>query len=118
MNRIYNNDTFILEDLTITQKDEHFCLNTKYHVDSKYHSGTLTIKDMILPIHSPIISFPHYDVCLQPQAAVDIGLGELQVNPKNINYKVTEYKPQSLTLEEIEEKLGYKINLVSRKESK
>ena len=62
-----------------------------------------------------------------PTVMVDMGFGELEainitcteIDSKNkINYYVRtiEEKVQTLTLSEIEQRLGYKINLVSEKE--
>jgi hypothetical protein len=78
---------------------------------------------MFLNVRPDRVIIRHSDFCSN-QSEVDIGFGYMPLvyeDPRNkIFYTETviEEKTHEMTLDEIEEKLGYKVKIVSKKEEK
>lgn len=103
-----------LTKLELYQEDGKYFLNAEYEEEDNHRLQRYTIPKILLPIDPyPTI---RYD---DRTNSVDLGFGELPVLECDKGYlfeleTVKEY-PQKMTLEEIEKKLGYKVEIVSGK---
>lgn len=94
----------------------------KYYFDiiligeNTYNIDEISLK-LDLPISLDRLDFTSdiEDYCTQkrPNWYVDLGFGKLQIKDNIYEIKRIKEKEQTMTLSEIENKLGYKINLVS-----
>jgi hypothetical protein len=110
-------------------KDGRYYLRAVYEMEDNYRRTELIIPKILLPVSSyPTIKTdcdPYF--ALHPHATANIGFGAMDLG-KGIAYpdvaeccyaeKILEEKTQTMTLAEIEKKLGYKINLVSEEKEK
>ena len=126
----------------ILDKAELFEENGQYYISAKY---TVETDDLIKEVYVPKIKIPfmnsvshgfdiNFDHCWpdpvsiypgpRSNAYINTGLGDLKLEYGNIdgssgNYyfmeKIIEHKKRDMTVEEIEKKLGYKIRIVSEK---
>lgn len=122
---IYLTDLQLLKD-----KDnydvERCYLKAVYEKVTKYKRERITIPRILLPINTgePIIK-KGLSGGIYPDVTVDIGFGDLPVDYVTtepisrqkgaVITEILEEYPQKMTLEEIEKKLGYKVELVSTK---
>ena len=94
----------------------------KYYFDiiligeNTYHIDEISLK-LDLPISLDRLDFTSdiedYLTWERPNWYVDLGFGKLPIKDNIYEIKRIKEKEQTMTLAEIEEKLGYKINLVS-----
>lgn len=108
-------------------KDGRYYLRAVYDQEDSYRKTELVIPKIMLPISNyPTLKndgSPYWD--LRPHWTANIGFGDMELD-KGTAYpdvaeccyasKTLEEKVQTMTLAEIEKKLGYKINLVAEKE--
>lgn len=106
---------------------EGYYLKAEYLIEEEYRTVKLTIPKIYLPINEEnlVININHgccYDSYIQPETTVDLGFGELhldKVKDQDVTYyykyEVIDERAEKMTLEEIEKKLGHKIELVSKK---
>lgn len=112
-----------LTKLELYKEDDQYFLKAEYEEITKTQKKRITIPKIVLPLYDrPIIgSASPFDHTI----GVDIGFGALPFgidlihdDPNTVYYdeEVIEEYPQKMTLEEIEKKLGYKVEIVSKKE--
>ena len=104
-------------DKNILGADEYY-LKAIYERTTKYAKERLTIPKIKLGVNPYNVTINHQTL-YSPYATVDIGFGDMPiVEEDGVAYiaKVLEEYPQKMTLDEIEKKLGHKIELVSKKE--
>lgn len=126
-------DKYTLKELHLYKlKDSTYhALRAVYEVENEFEKKEIIIPKIILPFYMSGPKFEDHwfgrEGGIRPFAEhyVDLGFGMLKMgcgtgHPgcDNICYseKVLEEKAQTMTLSEIEKKLGYKINLVAEKE--
>lgn len=116
------------EHVTYEENGELY-LRLKYEIEDDHRIREVTIPKIVLGI---IPSFtPGFDIVessdyVVPYDRADVRLGAHTYTMEPIRHgaywdifyleEVTMYKPVEMTLEEIEEKLGYKVTIVSEKE--
>lgn len=112
-----------LTKLELYQEDGCYYLRAEYEVEDDHRLQKYTIPKISLPIRrDPVINERFDRYCIpRPRydLTINLGFAELPVvkGPEDYYYKceiLKEY-PQKMTLEEIEKKLGYKVELVSGK---
>lgn len=106
-----------LTNLELYEMAGSYYLRAEYEVEDEYKVQKHTLPRLYLPIgdHFIINQHPHwhgYDI--------KVDFGELQLDvleQDGYTYKVETIKeyPKKMTLEEIEKKLGYKVEIVSGK---
>ena len=104
---------------------EDYYLKAEYLIEEEHRTVKLTIPKIYLSINENnlIIHREYYhNSYIKPETTVDLGFGELhldKVKDKDgeyyYKYEVIEERAEKMTLEEIEKKLGHKIELVSKK---
>ena len=99
---------------------DEYLLKAEYEVDTGYVKKKITIPRMKLNVkNEPFIDRLHASMNLIPQCYVDLGFGVLECipNERGICYTETvlEMRPRKMTLEEVEKKFGYPIEIVSEK---
>ena len=110
-----------LTKLELYQEDDKYYLRAEYEVITKTSKKKLTIPKIYLQTNMvyPIIEFAVPSLTTS-NATVDLGFGKMEMIQDNDGTvcitKIIEEYPQKMTLEEIEKKLGYKVELVSKKE--
>lgn len=110
-------DTPLLSSLTITINfDPEFnCLCPTINVNKNYLSKRTIMTDR-LPV---LNNFFYSDRSCLIKDTIDIGFGELNIlrNSKNIfaTDRIVEYSCKEMTIEEIQEKLGYKVKIVDKR---
>ena len=79
------------------------------------------LKDILLPLYNDFefkgVTQSELDTC--PRMTIDVGYGDVILwDPSNsITDTIVKYgPPKEMTIEEIEEKLGYKVKVVSRED--
>ena len=122
----YFDGAYAKVDLTdlVLEKDVNGCyyLGAKYRIEDENSIRELRIPKMLLNVRPNNVIIRHDKLCLMPE--VNIGFGYMPLvyeDPRNkIFYTETviEEKTHEMTLDEIEEKLGYKVKIVSKKEEK
>lgn len=95
-----------------------YCLSVTYEKENSTTISEFTIPKIILPINNyPNIKQEHFDYDGVSACYINFGFGDLLVardRDNNLFYeRVIENKTQKMTLKEIEEKLGHKIELIS-----
>ena len=109
-------------------KDGQYYLRAVYDQEDSYRKTELIIPKIMLPISNyPVIKKEGHEWNFRPESFANIGFGDMQLG-KGASYsdtpeccytiKIIEEKTRTMTLSEIEEKLGYRINLVAEKEVK
>ena len=107
-------------------KDGRYYLRAVYDQEDSYRKTELIIPKIMLPISNyPVIKEESGEWYRLPQSTANIGFGDMQLG-KGVSYpdapeccytiKTIEEKTRTMTLSEIEKKLGYRINLVAEKE--
>ena len=99
-----------IEDLKLIEEDGEYFLDISILIDSRFETGRYKCMAK-LPITSSRFSISE-DICRGKM--IDIGFGNLPC-VGGVTYQTIEKKEQTMTLSEIEKKLGYKIKLVSEK---
>lgn len=135
----YCNSAYAKVELTdlVLKTDVNGCyyLGAKYRIENENSIRELHIPKMFLNVRPNNVIIRHaqessefpnadglYELCLRPE--VNIGFGYMPLayeDPRNkIFYTETviEEKTHEMTLDDIEEKLGYKVKIVSKKEEK
>ena len=103
-------------DKNILGADEYY-LKAVYERTTKYVKERWTIPKIRLGVN-PYSMIINHITAFNPCATVNIGFGDLPIFEEDkCSYivDVLEYYPQKMTLEEIEKKLGYKVEIVSNK---
>lgn len=108
------------------EENGEFCeyfLKAEYEVDTEYVKKKITIPRMKLNVkNEPFIDRLHASMNLIPQCYIDLGFGVLECIPNKrgtcYTETVLETRPRKMTLEEVEKKLGYPIEIVSEKSKK
>ena len=112
-----------LTKLELYKEDGCYYLRAEYEEEDDYRLRKYTIPKILLPLGSNItvnhISEPVGRLAWRERNSIDFGFGELDIFKCDDGYyykceTIKEY-PQKMTLEEIEKKLGYKVELVSGK---
>ena len=115
-----------LTKLELYQEDDSYYLRAEYEVEDDYRLQKYIIPKLWLPISgNPVIKHDHYRMSYgdliknNREITIDLGFGDLTVLKGDDRYyykceTLKEY-PQKMTLDEIEKKLGYKVELVSGK---
>lgn len=100
---------FAVESLDLNEKNGNYLLDISIIADSKFRTERykLTAK---LPIDTSNISISKEF----GNSYINLGFGDLPCID-GITHQIIEEKEQVMTLNEIEEKLGYKIKLVDKK---
>ena len=101
-----------IENLRLIKEDGEYFLDISILLDSRCESGRYKCMAK-LPITPSGFSISE-DICRGKM--IDIGFGDLPC-VGGVLYQTIKKKEQTMTLSEIEEKLGYKIKLVNEKES-
>lgn len=99
-----------IENMKLIEEDGKYLLDISILADSRFETGRYKVMAM-LPIGSS--SFSISDNIYEGKM-INIGFGSLPC-VGGIVYETVEKKEQIMTLNEIENKLGYKIKLVSEK---
>jgi hypothetical protein len=115
-----------LTNLKLHKDGDEYYLEAKYDTECEKEKGILHIPKIPLRI-ADVPRVDVYEECNHDfifygygrrTCEVDLGFGNIMLkgNGKNepwFTYQVTEEKVEELTLEEIEQKLGYKVKIVS-----
>ena len=101
-----------VEDINISfNKDiNSYVINVSYrHTDREGNVDIISIKDL------PIAIKPYPDFSSNITCEIDLGFGSLKFYPGITSYEINRIHTvtKEMTIEEIEEKLGYKIKIVS-----
>lgn len=112
----------------IEEKDSYgaqkFYLDVTYeYADSEENRHELNIPKIELSIMTdrlPLLNYSFYsDRSYLLEDAIDIGFGELNIlrNSENIfaTDRIVEYNCKEMTIEEIQEKLGYRIKIIDKR---
>ena len=107
-----------VEDIKISfNKDiNSYVINVSYrHTDREGNVDIISIRD--LPI--TIKPYPDFNIsCFECETSIDLGFGSLDFYPGITSEEIRRIHTvtKEMTIEEIEEKLGYKIKIVKEKE--
>lgn len=101
-----------VEDINISfNKDiNSYVINVSYrHTDREGNVDIISIRDL------PITINPYPDFSSNITCKIDLGFGSLDFYPGITSYEINRIHTvtKEMTIEEIEEKLGYKIKIVS-----
>lgn len=111
-----------LMDVKINKSDSRYFLRLTYKYRDKYDNIHERVIDNIpLPLYNHLdniiikesqVSSSSLYLCTHK--TIDVGFGEQDVRP-DFAYidRIVEYATKEMTIEEIEEKLGYKVKIVS-----
>lgn len=99
-----------IEKMKLIEENGKYLLDISILIDSEFETGRYKVMTE-LPISPSMISISN-NIC--EGKMIDIGFGDLPCIG-GIFYETIEKKERIMTLEEIENKLGYKIKLVSGK---
>lgn len=109
-----------LTKLELYQEGCCYYLRAEYEVETEHRLSKITIPKICLPVRQDVEyseEVSHYS--WMRRFSTNLGFGELEVHPDSNGYcileEVLKEKPERMTLEEIEKKLGYKVELVSKK---
>lgn len=110
-----------LTKLELYQEDGCYYLRAEYEVEDDHRLQKYTIPKISLPIRrEPVINEDVLDYPIpRYHSTISLGFAELEILKGDDGYlykceTIKEY-PQKMTLEEIEKKLGYKVEVVSGK---
>lgn len=106
------NTMYDMENLRLIKEDGEYFLDISILIDSRFETGRYKCMAK-LPITPSRFSITED---IRRGKMIDIGFGDLPC-VGGVLYQTIKKKEQTMTLSEIEEKLGYKIKLVSEKES-
>lgn len=106
------NTMYDMENLRLIKEDGEYFLDISILIDSRFEIGRYKCMAK-LPITPSRFSITED---IRRGKMIDIGFGDLPC-VGSVTYQTIEKKEQTMTLSEIEKKLGYKIKLVSEKES-
>ena len=116
-----------LKDASLTKVeteewDDEYRLCLVYEeVDDFGNIHEVTLKDILLPLYEDFKfrGASSADIYECPRMTIDVGYGDVILcDPSNsITDTIVKYaSPKEMTLEEIEEKLGHKVKIVSRED--
>ena len=99
---------------------EGYYLKAEIRSEDKDGIYKWTVPKIALPIRvdSPIINSAYSRDSIRPEISIDLGFGKLEVcmhNGRFYTRELIESKVHKMTIEEIEKKLGYKVEIVSGK---
>lgn len=110
-----------IKDVTINKIRNGYCLCVTYEAIDKldnvhefiFNNVPLTITNNL----NQVSIINHSSAYSQRWTSVNLGFGDITCSDEVIyTDKIVKYAPKEITLEEIEEKLGHKIKIVSDKE--
>ena len=117
-----SNNKIELLDLQLNTEENGYFLSAKYRIEDDNSIRELDIPRIKLPVYTNsmnIVSDNHYG---NPEVSVDIGFGYCRLwrdcsreFPVYYTETVIEEKTHEMTLDEIEQKLGYKVKIVNKK---
>lgn len=103
----------------------NYCLLLVYEEEDNFGNlHEITLKDVPLPLcNNFTITENYYEPSAVSKAVINVGYGDVVTwgwdTHNNMSDTIVKYAPpKEMTLEEIEEKLGYKVKIVSREEEK
>ena len=105
------------KNISFNQDINSYAINISYrHTDKVGNVDIISIRD--LPI--PIANYPEVNVNFtqyEPERSINLGFGSLDFHPRVTSYETRRIHTatKEMTVEEIEEKLGYKIKIVDNK---
>ena len=104
-----------IEDINISfdQDINSYVINVNYrHTDREGNVDIISIRDL------PITIKPYPDFSSNISCEIDLGFGSLKFYPGITSYEIRRIHTvtKEMTIEEIENKLGYKIKIVKEKE--
>lgn len=118
-----------VEDINISfnQDINSYVINISYrHTDGEGNVDIISIRDLpitINPYPDPVQNFSSNISCESVpihchKSHIDLGFGSLKFYPGITSYEINRIHTvtKEMTIEEIEEKLGYKIKIVKEKE--
>lgn len=100
---------------------EQYYLEATYEKVTPYHKSIYTIPRVLLPLsNDAVVERTILSGYGRDEFKVNLGFGSLSACPIDsigtiMTEQIIEEYPQKMTLEDIEEKLGYKIELISKK---
>lgn len=97
--------------------DVKYYLRAVYERTTKYKKERLTIPKIHLEVNPNGVTINHV-TCYNHEASVNIGFGDAPLCEKDgaaYIVEVLEEYPQKMTMEEIEKKLGHKVEIISKK---
>lgn len=109
-----------VEDINISfNKDiNSYVINVSYrHTDGEGNVDIISIRDLPITIDPyPIVN--HNVSCYECKTSINLGFGSLDFYPGITSEEIRRIHTvtKEMTIEEIEEKLGYKIKIVNNKE--
>ena len=106
-----------VEDINISfNKDIYsYVINVSYrHTDREGNVDIISIRDLPITINPYPIVKKNFS-CFECETSIDLGFGSLKFYPGITSYEINRIHTvtKEMTIEEIEEKLGYKIKIVS-----
>lgn len=110
-----------IDELKVVRKDGDYCLEVTLlgETDTHFVKGIATLNLPVDVKHISLTSNCQNGLSFlqkeQPIMMMNLGFGYLKVEDGKIDFEVVGDKRKDMTLSEIEEKLGYKIKLVSEK---
>ena len=110
-----------IDELKVVRKDGGYCLEVTLlgETDTHFVKSIATLKLPMDIKHSSLTSGCRDSLSFlqkeQPTMMMNLGFGYLEVEDGKFDLEIVGDKGKDMTLSEIEEKLGYKIKLVSEK---
>lgn len=113
-----------LTKLELYSENDEYYLRAEYEVIYTHRKTKITIPKIKLPLfNNPLIATADVPLGLmytKPMHEVNIGFGKLEMcNDQKDRFmyeEVLKEYPQKMTVDEIEKELGYKVEIVSKKE--
>ena len=122
---------FTLKDAELIKEDGKYYITAKYDLETDYDIREFTVERVPLPLNNEarIDHMPDEELWfdnnprmhIYKRTIVDLGYGKIMVPNEGrifIKEEIIKGKTQELTLEEIEQKLGYKVKIVTKKGKK
>ena len=122
---------FTLKDVELVKEDGKYYITTKYDLETDYDFREVEVRKVPLPLshvpdvreETPTILWADNNPIVPPSHwFADLGYGNIFMGSVYTNpfyyEKVVSQKTQELTLEEIEQKLGCKVKIVTKKGKK
>lgn len=114
---VINKDTSCdIENLQLIKEDNEYYLSLSMLVDSRFQTGRFKAIAKLPITPSKFTISENYNRWGNKNTTINLGFGDLQC-VGGVIYEIIKEKEQTMTLAEIEKKLGYKIKLVSEKQS-
>ena len=111
-----------ITNIELYNEKGQYYLKVEYEVDNVYRLEKYTVPKIHLPIADCVTIIHESDntyMGMFERNAIDLGFGELNMlrdkSGRLCTMEVIKEYPQKMTLEEIEKKLGYKVEVVSNK---